>query len=285
MCLTVTSTNCLHSSINFSYTGAMQTWTVPNCVSSVTITCDGAQGGNSVDRLPSAHTAGLGGTANGTLAVIGGQTLYIFVGGQGPVNGSAGWNGGAAGGAGAAGSSCVADFAGSGGDASDVRSGGVALANRVIVAGGGGGSGAAYCNGSCQPCGCGGGSGGGGGATGVNGSCAYNCGYGYPGSCVNEGLGATGLGGGAGGTGDGGGPNGTAGILGGGGAGANGSYDVAGGGGGGGYYGGGGGGGASSGSGVAGGGAGGGSCYLGGVTNSSTTTATWSGNGQITITY
>ena len=269
----------------FNYTGSQQTFTVPACVTSISIQAKGAMGANSNDRLPSNTTGGLGGIASGNLSVSPGDVLYIYVGGQGNANGNGGFNGGASGGYGNAGSSCIGGPAAGGGGASDVRATGSAWSNIVIFGGGRGGSGRDYCNGSCQPCGCGGASGGGGGTTGVNGGAANNCGYGYPGSGINGGYGGSQSSGGAGGTGDGGGPTGSAGGQTAGGVGASGNYDVAGGGGGGGYYGGGGGGSASSGSGVGGGGGGGGSSYTGGVTSGSSTPATWSGDGQVTITY
>ena len=269
----------------FNYTGSQQTFTVPACVTSISIQAKGAMGANSNDRLPSNTTGGLGGIASGNLSVSPGDVLYIYVGGQGNANGNGGFNGGASGGYGNAGSSCIGGPAAGGGGASDVRATGSAWSNIVILGGGGGASGRDYCNGSCQPCGCGGASGGGGGTTGVNGGAANNCGYGYPGSGINGGYGGSQSSGGAGGTGDGGGPTGSAGGQTAGGVGASGNYDVAGGGGGGGYYGGGGGGSASSGSGVGGGGGGGGSSYTGGVTSGSSTPATWSGDGQVTITY
>ena len=273
------------STQTFNYTGSVQTFTVPACVTSISIQAKGAMGANSNDRLPSNTTGGLGGIASGNLSVSPGDVLYIYVGGQGNANGNGGFNGGASGGYGNAGSSCIGGPAAGGGGASDVRATGSAWSNIVILGGGGGASGRDYCNGSCQPCGCGGASGGGGGTTGVNGGAANNCGYGYPGSGINGGYGGSQSSGGAGGTGDGGGPTGSAGGQTAGGVGASGNYDVAGGGGGGGYYGGGGGGSASSGSGVGGGGGGGGSSYTGGVTSGSSTPATWSGDGQVTITY
>ncbi len=262
----------------------MQTYVVPPCVTSVYIESYGAQGANSQDRLTTNATGGLGATVTGTLAVTPGQTLYIFVGGQGNINGSGGYNGGGTGGTSSAGSSCFGGPAAGGGGASDVRVIGMTLTDRIIVAGGGAGSGRDYCNGSCQPCGCGGSGGGGGNANGINGNAGYNCGYSYPGSGINFGYGGTPTAGGAGGPGDGGGPSGLAGILGDGGTGAGGTYDVAGGGGGGGYYGGGGGGSASSGSGVAGGGGGGGSSYVGGVTSGMMTPANRNGDGLVVIT-
>lgn len=247
----------------FFFTGSVQTFTVPPSVDSILIECFGAQGGSSNDRSPTNGAGGLGGFTSGKLPVTNGQVLNIYVGGEGDVNGTGGFNGGGQGGTGSAGSSCFGGPAGGGGGASDVRAVGTTLADRVIVAGGGGASGRDYCNGTCQPCGCGGGGGGAGGGVGGPGQAAYNCGFNYPGQNINFGGGGTATAGGTAGPQDNGSTNlGTAGGLGIGGTGSNGQYDVAGGGGGGGYYGGGGGGGAANGSGVGGGGGGGGSGYV-----------------------
>ncbi|MBK9726817.1 MAG: T9SS type A sorting domain-containing protein [Saprospiraceae bacterium] len=276
---------CSSTAATFNFTNGLQTWVVPSGVTSVDVEVWGAEGANALDRLTTNATGGLGGYSKGKLAVTPGQVLNIYVGGVGNTNGSGGFNGGGKGGNSNAGSSCFGGPAGGGGGASDIRLGGTALTDRVIVGAGGGGSGRDYCNGSCQPCGCGGGGGGAGGLNGTNGAVAYDCGFSYNGSGVNNGKGASGAAGGVGGTGDGGGNSGAMGALGIGGIGANGDYDVAGGGGGGGYYGGGGGGGASSGSGVAGGGAGGGSSYLGGVTSGTTTSGVRLGNGLVIISF
>jgi hypothetical protein len=185
-----------------------------------------------------------------------GQTLNIYVGGQN------GWNGGGTG----------PNGAGAGGGATDVRVGGTALSNRVIVAGGGGGSGllgsswtGAY-------------GGVGGAATGGQGG--SSSGYtGTPGT--NGGLGGSQVAGGSGTAGCGCGPGGTGAL----GQGGNGipctSWGTnGGGGGGGGYYGGGGGG-------VCGGGdgGGGGSNYIGGVTAGTTSAGQRSGNGTLTLSW
>ncbi len=233
----------------FSYTGNVQLFTVPPLVTSLTIDAYGAQG------TTASCAGGLGGRAQGTLAVTPGQTLLIYVGGQ------SGYNGGGTGG-------CLANCGGSGGGASDIRVGGNTLASRVIVAGGGGGGGGPATSWNCGVGGTGGG------ATGGNGT----------GSSSNLGIGLGGTQSAGGGTGNGGCGNGisAAGTLGQGGAAVNASSWTAGGagGGGGGYY----GGGAGSYCGDGGGG-GGGSSYIGGVTASSTTAGQRSGNGQITITW
>jgi len=273
------------STQTFSFTGTVQTFTVPPCVGTLTVDVRGGEGANAADRLPTNSTGGLGGRAQGVLTVTPGQVINIYVGSAGLTNGNGGYNGGGAGGSSSAGSSCQGGFAGGGGGASDIRIGGTALANRVIVAGGGGGSGRDYCNGSCQPCGCGGSGGAGGGLTGNNGSAAGNCNFGYPGSGTNFGGGGSQSVTANGGPGDNGGTGGSAGTLGNGGAGAGGSLDVAGGGGGGGYFGGGGGGSASSGSGVGGGGGGGGSSFIAGLTGASTTSSFQTGDGLVVLTY
>lgn len=117
-----------YSQTTFNYTGAMDTYTVPAGVSMIQIECWGAQGENS-----GSSTGGLGGYVSGELAVVPGQQLYIFVGGQ------TGFNGGGADGSGGG------FFAGNGGGASDVRTGGMTYADRIIVAGGGGGAGKSTC--------------------------------------------------------------------------------------------------------------------------------------------
>lgn len=273
------------TTLTFSYTGGPQTFTVPSCVSIMTLDVKGGAGANAQDVYPNNSTGGLGGRAVGVYTTTPGTVLNIYVGGAGTTGGVGGYNGGGAGGLSSAGSGCQGGYAGGGGGASDIRVGGVALTNRIIVAGGGGGAGRDYCNGTCVPCGCGGSGGAGGGTVGVNGVAANNCGYSYPGTGVNYGSAGTQTAGGLGGPGDAGGASGSNGASGQGGAGAAGAYDVAGGGGGGGYYGGGGGGSASSGSGVGGGGGGGGSSYIVGLQNATSTPSINTGNGLVTITY
>ena len=118
--------------VTFNYTGAVQTWVVPPCVTSINVVAAGAKGGGSV--------GGNGARITGTLTVTPGQTLNIYVGGMGTCgNNSGGWNGGGTGYA----SNPVNVLYNScgGGGATDIRIGGTALANRVIVAGAGGGKG------------------------------------------------------------------------------------------------------------------------------------------------
>ncbi|MFZ1783605.1 MAG: PKD-like domain-containing protein [Ferruginibacter sp.] len=106
----------------FNYTGAMQTFTVPAGVTSLQLSALGASGGNSPGL------GGLGGSAQGDLAVTPGQVLHIYVGGQGSGFGVGGFNGGGTG-----------QWVNGGGGASDVRISLFTLTDRVLVAGGGGG--------------------------------------------------------------------------------------------------------------------------------------------------
>lgn len=227
----------------FSYTGAAETYVVPPGVSYIQIEVWGAQGGDSeVCGGTTQADGGLGGYAVGNLLVTPGDVYTFYIGGKPSVTLGSGSPGGFNGG-GASG-----QYGGAGGGATDVRHGGVALANRIIVAGGGGGG-----NTGCPDHGTGGD---GGGYTGSNG---INLSGGYA-----VGMGGTAVAGGAGGG------SGSAGSLG---VGGTGDYHVAGGGGG--YY---GGGGAYA------AGGGGGSSYTGGVLDGSTTGGVRTGNGQIIIT-
>ncbi|MBL0017564.1 MAG: T9SS type A sorting domain-containing protein [Bacteroidetes bacterium] len=227
----------------FSYTGAAQTFTVPPGVTSINFDLQGAQGGIGYN-LPLV-TPGLGGRVQGTITTTPGEVLQINVGGQGgaggtTVGGTAGWNGGGIGGGWSGGRS-----GGGGGGATDIRRGGTALSNRIIVAAGGGGTGVNHSTGDAG--------GNGGGLTGV------------------AGLTGTYLGGGAtqsaGGT-----PNGVLGI------GGNGGTGQTGGGGGGGYYGGGG-------SAWEGGGGGSSYCTTVGATSVVHTTGFRTGNGLVVLTW
>ena len=233
----------------FAYSGSVAQWVVPGGVCKVRIEVWGAQGGD-----PSTGRAGRGGYAKGELDVTAGETLYVYVGGQGTTT-AGGWNGG-----GGPGGSTV-EFGGGGG-ASDVRQGGTSLNQRVIVAGGGGGAG------STCPSAAGTTAGNGGGLTGGSPSGSCNSGNqptpgtpsagGQPGgySCnFYCGPGSFGQGGQAGGS----------------------CGCGAVGGGGGGWY---GGGGACHCKAAA-----GGSSYIGGVSNGSTSAGGRSGHGQVVLTW
>ncbi len=271
----------------FNYTGGVQNFTVPANVTSITINAKGAGGISGTT-----NAGGTGGSAAGTLAVTPGQSYSIYVGGTGSTS-TGGFNGGGNG---------VGSWGGGGG-ASDVRFGGAALANRIIVGAGGGGGNNEGTNVNINGTGPSTGSGGGSGtfAAGGGGNCGANyCGggggkgYGYAGGPggVNGGTvsTATNGGGAAGGGLNSGGQGavvasvqtGASGTLGQGGA-ASAANCAHGGGGGGGYYGGGGAAGFNCGSGQG----GGGSSWTGTLTSPSfAVNATASdANGQIQITY
>mgnify|MGYP001627180524 CR=1 FL=1 len=118
------------TTVNFSYTGSAQTWTVPPCVTSITVVARGAKGGG--------NNGGNGAIVTATLAVTPGQVLQINVGGMGTCgNNSQGWNGGGTGRA----ANSAANASCGGGGATDIRVTPYGLGNRLIVAAGGGGMG------------------------------------------------------------------------------------------------------------------------------------------------
>jgi hypothetical protein len=227
----------------FSYTGSAQTFTVPAGCTSITMDIQGAQGGNTNNN----NTGGSGGRLQCTYPVTPGGTLNIYVGGN-TTSSAGGFNGGGNGGN-------NMQYSAGGGGASDIRIGGSALANRVLVAGGGAGGGT-NCWGNGEANG-----GHGGNATGQDGfQCNVQNSYqGTGGSQSSGGISNGGYG--------------TSGTLG---VGGNGNSNY-GGGGGGGYYGGGGG---------SYGGGGGGSTFY--DSNASSTTLTQgykTGNGEIILTW
>lgn len=116
------------TTVDFTFTGSTQTWTVPAGVTSVDATLCGAQG-SAIDGT----AGGLGARVATTLAVTPGEVLVIEVGGAGS-NTTGGYNGGGDGGP---------NGGVGGGGATDVRQGGSSLADRVLVAGGGGATGPA----------------------------------------------------------------------------------------------------------------------------------------------
>ncbi len=234
----------------FYYSGARQSFKVPSGVTKLTVVALGAAGGSEL-RSGCQQYLGRGGRVYAIIPVTSDERLYVYVGGQGSPAG--GFNGGGASGAGPSGSNGYG-----GGGASDVRAGGRALSDRILVAGGGGGQGS-YC-----PAG---GGGAGGGAIGGSGG-----GYGSYGQGGYGGTQSQGGRGGAGGSDTHPGQPGSSGALGLGGAGGQGGSNTSGysggggGGGGGGYYGGGGGGGGGAAFASiypqTGGGGGGGSSYI-----------------------
>ena len=149
------------ANFNFSYTGSVQSFTVPFGVTSIQVTMAGASGGGA----GTSAAGGSGGLVKTTIAVTPGSTYFVYVGGMGTRNsgttGVGGFNGGGSGGrSGGSG----------GGGASDIRTA-TSLYSRIVVAGGGGGA--------SNACGSISNGGNGGGASGVfrgaNGTAAASC--------------------------------------------------------------------------------------------------------------
>ena len=258
-----------HGTVNFSYTGADQTWTVPTGVYSIAVTVRGGSGGNA-----SSATGGAGATVATTISVIPGDTLRLVAGAKG----NDGVLGGTtnitcpygAGGIGGRGAGSSAYSAGAGGGYSGIfKNNSISVSNALVVAGGGGGAtlftttlsngGAAGTSGNATDGVNGGGSYGHVGGYGATTSSNGAAGVPFDGQLVSPTAG-TQLAGGAGGQTD------AAGWGGGGGGGA-------------GYY--------SGGGGVAGGaaigGGGGGTSYI--LSCSSTSYSTNTGNGSLSIVY
>ncbi len=246
---------CPNTSTTFSYTGAIDTWTVPAGVTSIRIEARGAEGGYNTS---STHSPGLGAIMIGDFNVTPGSTLNILVGEQPATTNGNGGGGG----------SFVTD----------------ASNNPLVVAGGGGGSSQTTDSpdkhGNITTTGGTGAAGGGAGGTAGNGGSVGASGFqsGAGGGLLTNGAdgwtGNTGglafLNGGSGGT-----ANGNA--RGGFGGGGSGSSHVVGGGGGG-YSGGGSGGNSSA-------GVGGGGASFNGGTNQNNTGGANSGHGEVIISW
>lgn len=120
------------SSLTFNYTGDMQSFIVPSGVTYLDVLVWGGGGGSYVNE---SANAGYGLLLSATIPIMSGTTCYLYVGGQGmgydwpqttPFMG--GFNGGGNG---------NSAYGYAGGGASDIRIGGSAIQNRVVVAGGG----------------------------------------------------------------------------------------------------------------------------------------------------
>jgi hypothetical protein len=272
--------------------GSAQQWVVPAGITSATFDLYGAQGGLGSGPNSSAHAVGgLGAHLRGVLSVTPGQIFEIRVGGSAPAPATGVSLGGFNGGGGSTANNNATERGGGGGGATDLRSGGSALTDRVMVAGGGGGGGGRGSVGS--QAGPNGGDGGDSGTIGDIGQDAHaGATAGAPGA---PGTAAAGGAGGTGGTSTApaaNGANGGAGVLGLGGNAADLlTFSGQGGAGGGGYY---GGGAAGTGGrdntapgidGGAAGGGGGGSSFAGTATGVTLTEGARAGHGQVVITY
>jgi adhesin/invasin len=197
---------------SFSYTGAEESWTVPEGIVSLTIAAAGASGATS------GAAGGSGAIVRASFEVEGGETLAVRV--AGAASGSTGgWNGGGS-----------APGGGGGGGMSDVFLSGTRTLDNLLVAAGGGGGGGGAGNASAGPGGAAGFSGGSGGSTGDNGKAGTNSAGGAGGVSGSESGGSGGDGTGGNGISLGGG--GGAGWYGGGGGASVGSFSGGGGGGG-----------------------------------------------------
>lgn len=118
------------NSQRFDYTGAVQTFTVPDNVNEVRITAVGSQGGDHGNGSP-----GSGASVAASFNVLPGQVLDVYVGGY-TNNAGGGWPNG-----GDAGLNIGGDYGGGGGGSSHVVETGGAFVDAWIVAAGGGGTG------------------------------------------------------------------------------------------------------------------------------------------------
>ena len=127
--------------LNFNYTGAVQSITLPK--GTYKLECWGAQGGNgsSNDNSNINAVGGLGGYSVGTITLSKTQKVYIYSGGKGQTKSNTGSYSTVNGGFNGGGSNYTCGSGGSGGGGSDIRIGTDSLYARVIVAGGGSGTG------------------------------------------------------------------------------------------------------------------------------------------------
>ena len=139
----LSETVVVHGIVGYSYSGSYTTFTVPSGISQIWVDMAGAAGGNSYTVYSSLN--GHGAEVQSTYSVSGGTTIYVFAGGQGQdgysgshASPAGGWNGGGDG------DNNDTYYGGAGGGESDIRIGGTAIGNAVLVAGGGGGAGYEY---------------------------------------------------------------------------------------------------------------------------------------------
>lgn len=238
-------------SINFGFTGNVQSWTVPAGVTSITVDASGASGADGTSPV----VGGNGGRVQATLTVSPGQVLYLYVGGQGGQS-SGGYNGGGASGT------------RRGGGATDIRTTLGDASTRILVAGGGGAASSSANGGD-----------------GGNPATAGQNGINFNAIVIYGGGGATTSTAGAAGTGTANGAAGTSAGVGGLGGNSAGGNLLCGGNGGGGYFGGGGGGANNTGNNKSAGGGGGSSFVSAAATNITYTTGANDGNGSVAITW
>ncbi len=118
----------------FNFTGSVQTFTVPSCVTTINVDAYGASGG-----FNNSYAGGSGGRVQATIAVTPGEVLQIVVGEVG--FDTQGNHAPVYGGGGGVYSYSSGGTSGTGGGATDIRRAPYAAADRLVVAGGGGGGG------------------------------------------------------------------------------------------------------------------------------------------------
>jgi hypothetical protein len=124
------------SSRTFHFTHAAQKFKVPQGVTQLTITADGAQGGGP-KKSSQGPPGALGAEITATFSVTSGELLLVHVGSKGILSkGRGGLDGGGFNGGGGASAGAYG-----GGGSSDVRTAGDKLTDRILVAAGGGGTG------------------------------------------------------------------------------------------------------------------------------------------------
>ena len=122
---------------DFSYSGVMEMYEIPDGVDTVLLQVWGAQGGS----YNTTYVGGKGGYSVGKLPVSSTDTLYVFVGGKGTlINATSTQLGGGFNGGGKATTTSSSYYTCGGGGGTDIRVNGTTLYSRVIVAGGGGGA-------------------------------------------------------------------------------------------------------------------------------------------------
>lgn len=135
--LTGWNSGAFAQTVNYTYTGAVQYFTVGIGVTSVSIDMAGGGGG-------AANCSGVGGKGGRVvcqLAVTPGTVLNVYVAGAGANYVCCGTNAGGFNGGGTG-----YEYGGGGGGGSDIRVPPYALANRVVAAAGGGGSAYNWCS-------------------------------------------------------------------------------------------------------------------------------------------
>jgi hypothetical protein len=118
----------------YSYTGSVQIFTVPTCVTAITVDVRGGAGG-----FNGTYAGGNGGRVQASIPVTPGEVLQIYVGSAGANTQTS--HPGVYGGGGAVFSYVSGGTSGTGGGATDIRRTPYNLSDRLVVAGGGGGGG------------------------------------------------------------------------------------------------------------------------------------------------